>query len=103
VPGLVRKRLSRRARGLICLSKARKAVRETCGGLRPDVREELVSAILPSLWRRVRNWLPREKRFSEFAEQSAFQSLKDCLRRIHASKDALDRMAVALGEFGDGV
>ena len=98
-----RKRLSRRARGRICLCKANKAVRQTCTTLRSEAREEMVSALMPALWRRVRNWRLRDKSFAEFAEQSAFQSLKDHLRRIHSSRDALDRMAVALGEFGDGV
>ena len=99
----IRKHLSMRTKGRICLRKAQKAVRQTCTGLGAEAREELVSAILPALWRRVRYWRAGDKSFTEFTEQSAFQSLKDYLRTLHTSTDALDRAAVALYEFGDGV
>jgi len=97
------KRLSKRRRGRLCLRKAKKAVEQTCTSLALEAREELVSALMPALWRRVRNWRPGEKSFADFAEQSAFQSLKDYQRRVHSSADALDRKAVGLEELGDGV
>jgi len=97
------KRLSKRARGRVCLRKAQKAVRQTCTALAAEAREELVSALMPALWRRVRTWRPRDKSFPDFAEQAAFQSLKDCLRRSHSSRDALDRAAVGLEEVGEGI
>jgi len=97
------RRLSKRRRGRVCLRKAQKAVRQTCISLGTEAREELVSALMPALWRRVRNWRPGDKSFTEFAEQSAFQSLKDYLRALHSSTDALDREAVGLEELGDGV
>jgi hypothetical protein len=97
------RRLSKRARGRVCLRKARKAVRETCTSLGAEAREELVSALMPALWRRVRNWRPVDKSFTEFAEQSAFQSLKDYLRARHSSTDALDREPVGLEELGASV
>lgn len=92
-----------RRRGRVCLRKAKKAVRETCTTLGAEAREELVSALMPALWRRVRYWRRGDKSFREFAEQSAFHSLKDYLRRLRTSRDALDRAAVGLEEFGDGI
>ncbi|MGD0089924.1 MAG: hypothetical protein ABSE73_08395 [Planctomycetota bacterium] len=86
-------------KGRICLRKAKKAVKITCPKAHPDMREELISRLMPGLWHRVRKWKPGPKSFGEYAENAAFQSLKDAFRKWHSSRDALDRRAAPLDDF----
>ena len=86
-------------KGLICLKKARKAVRMTCPRARDEEREELISQLMPGLWRRVRHWRPGAKSLDEYAEAAAFQSLKDSIHARRSSCDLLDRRAATLEDL----
>ena len=88
--------------GSICLVKASFAVRKLCPRAGEELRGELASALLPGLLRRARKWRPGPKTFEQYAQHSAFQSLKDHFRHLQSNKCALNRHdTVSLSDLGD--